>query len=128
MFHVMAMFFGGALVLLAVAVVVLLLWNSFRVRAEVRALRGEVARLGSGGRVVGAATAVPGVPVAPASAAVNTGAFAVPPSRPSPPATPPMAPPTSPPSNPLPSNPETQQVPGVNAPRTPRKKPTDPVG
>src|ERR1035437_10812754 len=71
MFHVMAMFFGVALVLLAVVVVVLLLWTSFRVRAEVRALRGEVARLGSGGRVVGAATAVPGVAVAPASAAVN---------------------------------------------------------
>jgi hypothetical protein len=132
-FHVIAMFFGVALVLLAVVAVVLLLWNSFRVRAEVRALRGEVARLGSGGRVVGTATAVPGVPAAPASATVNTGTFAVPPSPPSPPAAPPMAPPTSPPSNPLPSNPlpstsETQQAPAAKAQRAPGKKPTDPVG
>jgi hypothetical protein len=126
--HVIAMFFGVALVLLAVVAVVLLLWNSFRVRAEVRALRGEVARLGSGGRVVGAATAVPGAPAAPASAAVNTGTFAVPPSPPSPPAAPPAYPPANPLSaNPLPSTSEAQQAPASKSPRAPRRKPTDPV-
>lgn len=46
--------------LLAVAAVVLLLWNSFKVRTEVRALRNEVARLGS---AAGAATAVPVLPL-----------------------------------------------------------------
>ena len=48
-FHFVATFFAILLVLLAVVAVVLLLWNSFKVRTEVRALRHEVARLGSGG-------------------------------------------------------------------------------
>ncbi len=80
--------------LLAVAAVVLLLWNSFKVRTEVRALRNEVARLGS---AAGAATAVPGAPAAPVSAAVNTKTLAVPP------------------------------APAAKTPRAPRKKPSDSV-
>jgi len=127
-FHMIGMFLGVALLLLAVVAIALLLWNSFRVRAEVRALRGEVARLGSGGRVVGAATAAPGAPVAPASAAVNTGTFAVPPSPPSPPAAP-ATPPLSNhvPSTSVPSTSEVQQAPAPKPPRAPRRKPTDPL-
>jgi hypothetical protein len=106
--HIVATFFGIALVLLAVVAVVLLLWNSFKVRAEVQALRSELARLGSG------------VPAAPTSPGVNAGTMAVPPS-------PPAAPPTSPPSAS-----ESQSTPATKAPatkprRAPKKKPADPV-
>ena len=73
--HMIGALFGIALVLFAVVAVVLLLWNSFKVRSEVRALRAEVARLGSG-EAAGADVAAH-----PATAAVNTGAIAVPPAR-----------------------------------------------
>jgi len=40
--HVLATLFGLALLVLAIAAVVLLVWNSFKVRAEVRALSADV--------------------------------------------------------------------------------------
>ena len=123
-FHVVAAFFGTALVLLAVAVIVLLLWNSFKVRTEVRTLRGEVARLSGAAAVA-------------ASPGVNTAAWAVAPaSAAAPNAAPPGTPPTAPPATATAASPasasENQPTPAAKGharktPRTPRKKPADPV-
>lgn len=44
-FHVLATFLGVMLLVLGIAAVVLLVWNSFKVRAEVRALSAEVSAL-----------------------------------------------------------------------------------
>lgn len=86
--HLIGAFLGIMLVLFAVVAIVLLLWNSFTVRTEVRALRAEFARLsgndGVGPGAVGAHVGGPGsagTPAYPASAGVNTGEFAVPPPR-----------------------------------------------
>ncbi len=101
--HMIGAFFGMALVLFIVVAVALLLWNSFKVRSEVRALRDTVAQLGSGelAGAGGAATA--------ASSEVNTGAIAVPPARAS-----------------VGMNTEILAVPPApKAPRAPRAKPTD---
>ena len=142
--HLIGAFLGIALVLFAVVAIVLLLWNSFRVRAEVRALRGEVARLGSGETagtaVVGAAGA--GAPANPASPSVNAGAFAVPPPRsasaapagalavpPAPPAASSREPKTPTVKTPTVKTPTaktpTAKTPTAKTPRAPRKKPTD---
>ncbi len=43
--HVIATFFGVMLIVLGIAAVALLVWNSFKVRAEVRALSADVSAL-----------------------------------------------------------------------------------
>ena len=43
--HLLATFFGVMLLVLGIAAVVLLVWNSFKVRAEVRALSADVSAL-----------------------------------------------------------------------------------
>jgi len=43
--HVLATVFGAMLLVLGIAAVVLLVWNSFKVRAEVRALSADVGAL-----------------------------------------------------------------------------------
>ncbi len=43
--HVLATFFGVMLLVLGIAAVVVLVWNSFKVRAEVRALSADVSAL-----------------------------------------------------------------------------------
>lgn len=118
--HVIATIFGIALVAFAVAAVVLLLWNSFKVRAEVRVLRAEVARLsGAPDAGTGASQARPGV---------NTGVMAVPPApaaaaTAAAPPTPPATPAAPPKPSAAPTPPATPAAPKPR--RTTKKKPTD---
>lgn len=62
--HLLATFFGVMLLVLGIAAVVLLVWNSFKVRAEVKALSADVSAL----RAAQLASAPAGSPADPAVA------------------------------------------------------------